>query len=160
MIEYYASIATLILFIIYFIGRFWSIIQSKNEIEEVLSREDSEEFKIVDEFNIGINNCENIFLTAQKTLLSVKVFECSFNSKTGKIKKGKLYCDCGRLRNNLTFKFNSYLVEGIPQYMIEYQSNDFTMGWLLFAENGKNGIVDELIYKKHTAKSVLFALFR
>ena len=76
MIEYYASIATLILFIIYFISRFWSIIQSN-------------------------------------------------------------------------------LVEGIPQYMIEYQSNDFTMGWLLFAENGKNGIVDELIYKKHTAKKCI-----
>lgn len=68
--------------------------------------------------------------------------------------------DCGKLRNGFSFQFNTYLVEGIPQYMIEYKSNDFTKGKLFFIENGKNGIIGELIYKKHTFRSILYYLFK
>lgn len=82
-----ASVATLLLFIIYFVGRFWYIAQVKNEIDEVLDREPSDDLKIIEEFDIGNNRCEKVFLTAEKTLLSVKIYKCKFLKEKGKIKK-------------------------------------------------------------------------
>lgn len=155
-----ASVATLILFVMYFIGRSWSTFQIKNEVAEKLDRDMKNDFKVIDEFDIGENTEGKVYLTATNTLRSVKIYESLFSDKKGKVTKGKLYMNCGCLRNGFTFQFNTYLVEGIPQYMLEYQSNDFTKGVLYFAENGKNGIVEELIYKKHTLRSVLYYLFK
>lgn len=155
-----ASVASLILFVIYFIGRFCNVFQIKNEIYEKLDRETKEDFKIVDEFDIGEYTSEKVYLTATHTLRNVKIYECSFSQERKKVKKGKLYMKCGSLRNGFTFQFNTYLSECIPTFMLEYQSNDFTKGKLLFAENGKNGIIEEQIYKTHTFRSILFYFFK
>ena len=155
-----ASISTLILFGIYFVGRIWYVKQLKNEVDEFFDREYSDSFKIIDEFDVGENTCEEIYLTAKNTLLNVCVYECVFDAETGSVKKGKRICACGQLRNGFTFKFNTYLVEGIPMYMLEYTSNDYTKGQLFFQENGKNGVVDTVVYRTHTCKSVLYYLFK
>lgn len=154
-------VISLILFVTFIIGRIWVVLQTKNEIDESLDTELNENFIIVDEFNVGGNNEERIYLTATHTLLNVKIYKCDFSEKSGKLSKGELYIDCGKLRNGFTFQFNTYLVEGIPSYLLEYQSNnDYTKGQLLFSENGKNGIIAENIYKKHTVKSVFYQFFK
>ncbi len=155
-----ASISTLILFVIYFLGRIWSILQSKNEIEVVFDRKYKSEFKIINEFRIGCNNREAIYLTANNTLIDVAVYKCEFNAETGKVSKGDKVCDCGQLGNGFTFKFNAYFVEVIPEFMIEYQANDFTKGRLLFSENLYNGVLGQNTYRMHTFKSVLYYLFK
>lgn len=152
-----SAVISLILFVTFIIGRIWAILQTKNEVDEGLDREFNENFKIIEEFDLGENNEERIYLSATNTLLNVKIYECKFSQRSGKVSKGKLYMNCGKLRNGFTFQFNTHLSEGIPSYLLEYQlNNDYTKGQLLFVENGKNGIIAENIYKKHTIKSVFY----
>ncbi len=151
-----ASIATLVLFIFYILGRIWSMNKIKQEIDEKLDREYNENFLIVDEFDVGENTEEKVYLTATHTLLSVRIYECFYSGKKGTISKGNLVCDCGSLRNGFTFQFNTYFPEGEPSYLLEYQSLDHTIGRLVFEENGKNGIVSEQLYKEHTVESWIY----
>ena len=151
-----STIISLILFLLFIIGRIWTILQRKNIIDEELDTEFKEHFKIIESFDIGLNTEEKIYLTAKHTLVNVKVYECKLK-KNGKLKKAKTYVNCGDLRNGFTFQFNTYLVEGVPRFLLEYQSNDdYTKGQLLFIENGRNGIIEQNIHKKHTFKSVIY----
>lgn len=157
-----SSVATLILFILYFCGKYFIIKQMKNTIFENVVRYDSNpiNLRVVEEYNVGENNSEQLFIYSSNSLNWIKVYECSYDDNKKIFVKNKLIIKHGYLRNGFSIKINTYLPCGLPSYILEYQRFDFIIGSLLLSENGKNGIVDEGLSIKHTFKSLLYYLVK
>lgn len=158
IIGFSSLIATLVLFILYFCGKYFIIRQMTNTIFENVVRFDNapNNLRIKEEYNIGENNSEHIYVYSSDPLRWIKIYECHFNDREKIFIKDKLLVTHGYLRNGYTIKINTYLPCGIPSYIVEYQRYDFITGNLLLAENGKNGIADEGLSTKHTIKSLLY----
>lgn len=162
IVGFSSSVATLILFILYFCGKYFIIKQMKNTIFENVVRYDSNpiNLRVVEEYNVGENNSEQLFIYSSNPLNWIKVYECSYDDNKKIFVKNKLIIKHGYLRNGFSIKINTYLPCGLPSYILEYQRFDFIIGSLLLSENGKNGIVDEGLSIKHTFKSLLYYLVK
>lgn len=159
-----SSMATLILFMFYFVGRGITLSLERKlkyeNFEIYYGDKFPENIKIVDEYNVGNNTIESLIITSEKELNWIKVFEFYYNKKNKDFKKGKLVVEHKHLRSSHSIKINTYLPCGIPQYILEFQRYDYLNGTLKLAENGENGIVDVNIEMHHTLKSILYYLVR
>lgn len=158
-----SSIISLVLFITYIIGRCFMINEMKVTILETFDlfyNDEERDFKVVEEYDIGDNNTEKIYLKSSETLRWIKVYESEYNEKNNKFNKGRLLLNHNLLKRGFAVKLNTYLPCGIPSYIIEYQRYDFIIGELVLAENGKNGILEEQVSIKHTIKSILYYLVK
>nr|WP_302696082.1 hypothetical protein [uncultured Romboutsia sp.] len=158
-----SSIISLVLFITYIIGRCFMINEMKVTISETFDlfyNDEERDFKVVEEYDIGDNNTEKIYLKSSETLRWIKVYESEYNEKNNKFNKGRLLLNHNLLKRGFAVKLNTYLPCGIPSYIIEYQRYDFIIGELVLAENGKNGILEEQVSIKHTIKSILYYLVK
>ena len=161
-----ASIATLILFIIYFIGRIITITIEKNiRLESIDTFEFEEQIpkniKIVDEFRENENYKEILILTPKVNYYNwIKVYSCKYDEKTNRIKKGKELYKTGIINNNTSFRFDTIISHGIPRYIIEFERNNFIKGDIEVVYNGKNGVQEELIKYHHSVKSIIYILFK
>lgn len=158
-----SSIISLVLFITYIICRCFMINEMKVTISETFDlfyNDEERDFKVVEEYDIGDNNTEKIYLKSSETLRWIKVYESEYNEKNNKFNKGRLLLNHNLLKRGFAVKLNTYLPCGIPSYIIEYQRYDFIIGELVLAENGKNGILEEQVSIKHTIKSILYYLVK
>ena len=158
-----SSIISLVLFITYIIDRCFMINEMKVTISETFDlfyNDEERDFKVVEEYDIGDNNTEKIYLKSSETLRWIKVYESEYNEKNNKFNKGRLLLNHNLLKRGFAVKLNTYLPCGIPSYIIEYQRYDFIIGELVLAENGKNGILEEQVSIKHTIKSILYYLVK
>lgn len=163
IIGFTSSIVTLVLFIAYIIGRCFMINQMKVTISETFNlfyNDEETDFKVVEEYDIGENNTEKIYLQSSETLRWIKIYEYEYDDKNNKFNKGRLVLNHELLRSGFVIKLNTYLPCGMPSYIVEYQRYDFIIGKLELAENGKNGILEEQVSIKHTIKSILYYLVR
>ncbi len=95
-------------------------------------------------------------ITPSQPLRHLKVY----NFDTNKFKKGKLISTIGPIKNGHTIQINTYLTEGIPNFVIEYQRFDFLIGKLDLVENGKSGVISENLRIRHTIKSFIYYLVK
>lgn len=165
MIGNIASIATLILFIIYFIGRIMSLIIEKKMVFERVDTYFREEdiphnLKIVDEYRCECADEILIITPHEKSYKWLAIYECKFNEKTNKLEKGKELERFKNILNDTSVRIDTIISCGIPSYMIEFERTDFTRGILALYCNNKNGVQEELIESHHTWKSVIYYLFR
>lgn len=164
IIGYVSSIATLISFIIYFIGKFIRIkISKKLRYENIEVYYNPDEYnhnlKIVDEYDIGSNNSEKLIISSEVPINWIKLYEYDFNDKEGDFKKGKLVEEHGFLRAGHAIQINTYLPCGMPTYMLEFERYDYLRGCFYIAENGKNGVLGECVTMSHTFRSYLYYIF-
>ena len=88
-----ASIATLVLFFIYFIGRIITIAIEKNikyESVDVYFNENQipKNIKIIDEYKCSDDSKEILIITpTTKSYNNVKIYECEYNEKNNKLEK-------------------------------------------------------------------------
>lgn len=166
MLSDIASIATLILFVIYFIGRVITIIIEKNIKYEKIERYFSEkeipkDLKIIDDFKCDeFSNDILIIIPTTKSYNWVKIYECNYNEEKNILKKTKKIYNSERIYNDHALRINTIITCGIPNYILEFERCDYMKGELILQENGKNGIEEELLVFKHTFKSILYYLFR
>ncbi len=165
MIGEIASIATLILFVIYFIGRIISLTIEKKMVFErvdIYYREEEipHSFKIVAEY--GCESADEILIITphEKSYNWLAIYDCKFNEITKKLEKGKELERFKNILNDTSVKLDIIISCGIPSYMIEFERTDFTRGILVLQCNNKNGVQEELIESHHTWKSVIYYLFR
>ncbi len=156
-----SSIATLLLFLIYFIGRITTIILEKNFIYEFIDvyRGDDllniyEKYKIIDEYLVGKDSDETLIITPEKGLNWIKAYEYNPHNK----KKGKIIFEHDCLPSNLSIKIDTYLTCGMPRYILEFERYDFLRGEYYLAENNKDGIAS--IKMRHTWKSILYSIVK
>lgn len=160
-----ASITTLILFGIYFIGRIISLIIEKKMIYEkvdlyVDEEELPKDIKIVDEYKCKY--CDDILIITpyEKSYNWLTINECEYNEKSNKLEKTKQLEKFEKIINNTSIRIDATITCGIPLYIIEFERADYIKGVLILQSNGKNGVQEEMVKIKHTWKSVIYYLFR
>lgn len=161
-IGYVSSFVTLISFILYFIGKFIRIKMSKKlryENIDTYYNTCENNFKIVDEYNIGSSNTERIIISSKVPLNWIKIYEYEYDHVKDKFNKGNLIVSYGFLRAGHALQINTYLSCGVPAYMLEFERYDYLIGSFHFAENGKNGILEECVKISHTFRSYLYYIF-
>jgi hypothetical protein len=160
-IGYISSIATVILFIIYFFGRIVSIFIVKPILSETFvylpDKEITEKHKIIDYYDL--NGFANLVITTQNGLRKIECFECNCRVEPKfKIKKTHRVILHKFLQKNHSISIKIDMAEILPAYIIEFSTFDFMRGRFIVWENGKHGILTNDIFLKHTLKSFLYYL--
>ena len=160
-----ASLATLILFIIYFIGRIISIcIEKKISYEKIdlyFSEKDlPKELKIVDEFKCDCSDDILIITPREKAYNWLKIYKCIYDEKRNKLKKTKLLYKMNKIYNDTSVRIDAIVSCCIPSYILEFKRSDFMKGIFKLQYNGKNGVEEEILEWKHTFGSIIYYLFR
>lgn len=160
IIGFISSISTLILFFMYFIGKF-IIIKSnqsliRDKIEAVYNNDAIDTYKIVESYDVGGE--ERLIITSINGINYIKCYKQNYDCETCKLTNAELVFEHGFLNIGNSIEINTVLVEGIPQYKIEYETSDFMIGEMYLQYNGKNGIASECVRIKHTLKSYIYYL--
>lgn len=160
-IAFFSSVVTLLLFLFYLIGRYLLVRKVETFITEsidVTYTFDAENQKnnIVDVIELGENLSETVYLSSIEPIRYIKFYEYDFEGN----RKGKFIDEYLNLRNEQVLEVRTYLPDGIPNYILEYQRFDYVKGKLLLSENGKTGLLVENLELKHTVKSLLYYLVK
>ena len=165
-----ASIATLILFIIYFVGRGITIHRMRDlERFDIVVKDkmfDYTEHQIVDEFELPNLSpmedelCSAIIITSVSGIHSFKVYKRELDEDLNVVGK-KLFCQREKMVNiGQSVVLYTFLPEAIARYDIEYHLADYRKVTFPIVDNMKSGVISEYIIPHHTFKSVLYYLFR
>ena len=160
-----ASIATLVLFVMYFIGRIITLVIEKKVIFEKIDiyfdrEEIPNNIKITDEYSCE-NNEEIVVITPhEKSYNWLVIYECRYDEKKNKLIKVKELEKFENIINDTSVIICATVTCGIPKYCIEFERSDFIKGTIPLQCNGKNSIEEEMISYRHTFKSFIYYLFR
>ena len=166
-----SAIATLTLFVIYFIGRVITILMERDICyDEIrfLPLINADKYDIVEEFQtVALNGdiqeefLSTVILTSKQGIRNISVFKLVYDNEGNEIKKNaKTVGSYGFLNIGQSFAMKTFVPELIPQYRIVYYTQDFKKVTLNISENLKSGVVSEMLQPKHTFKSVFYYLFR
>lgn len=166
-----SAIATLILFIIYFLGRTITILMERSICYDEIVYvpvEEQNNYDIVDEVcatdhdtSMSSINSEMVILTSRQGIHNIKVFKIGYDKDFNELPSAtKKIAECKFLNIGQSYAIVTYVPECIPNYRITYRTQDFKKVTLNILENRKNGIVSEMISPKHTVWSIFYYLFR
>ena len=166
-----SAIATLILFVIYFIGRVITILMERDICHDeikFLPIEDTDKYDVVEEIEtVALNGdmseefLSRVVLTSKQGIRNISIFELAYDNALNEIKKAtKAIANYDFLNIGQSFAMKTFVPELIPQYRIVYYTQDFKKVTLNISENLKSGVVSEMLQPKHTFKSVFYYLFR
>ncbi len=158
-----ASIATLIMFIIYFAGRIIVIRTSESVVEDKIELIDSKnnkvEYNIIETISLGTNPENTILITARNVIHRFTAFQIVFDKDKNEVGKTEEYL-IKHINVNQTVEVNVTMAETINEYELSYLTSDFRKVTIPLYSNLKNGVVSEIAQPKHTWKSILYYLFR
>lgn len=162
-LEFWASIATLVLFCAYIFGRIITINIEKGFIYEspqyYFEDEDLSGIAITEEYGSSDNLGGFMLFSSEKALRNVELYKCHISEK-GKIVRDDRVFSHGYLNQGSVLKINILPIGLIPHYLLVFQRYDYLKGTLPISENGRNGIASEIITIKHSFLSVIYALVR
>ncbi len=158
-----SSIATLILFVIYFVGRIITMFAVNSicyDILESATHTPSDNLKVVEEISLDNYNENALLLTSVNGIRDIKIYKMKYDKEYTEIieKREEFYHSFLNIGHTLRIKVT--LAECVPMYLLEFVTNDFKKVSLEMTDNLKNGIISEKIKSKHTIKSILYYLFR
>ena len=159
-----ASIATLILFVFYFIGRTFSIIRMRtlfrDEIAIVRSNHSSSQYQIVETFEIDENPYNSFILTSREGIYSLSIYRVKWDveywQRIGRVKIGELpFLNVGQ-----SVEIRLTIPELFTTCEIEYFTSDYRKIKIPVVDNPKSGVESEFVEPKHTWRSVLYHIFK
>ena len=157
-----ASIATLILFVFYFVGRIITIIRSKPLYsDKIYIRKNTEElssFNIVDEISLEDSNFCYI-IQSEEGMYSLKILKISYCENMEEYGK-RCIKEYHFLNQNQSVSIIADVPDVVVRYEIQYYTYDFRKVVFPLGSCGKNTVITEMVKPKHTVKSVLYCLFR
>lgn len=154
-----ASIATLVLFVFYFIGRIITIIIVKPIWSDKIVNYDSAT-DIVEEYEIDNSGCKRA-LTATNGIRNLKIYAVEFDPKIGVVYSSKkLLYEKAFLNIGQSIAICADLPDCIPKIIIEYETLEYMKVSIDWVDNCKNGVVSEIPMLKHTFKSIIYYLCR
>lgn len=153
-----ASIATLVLFVLYFVGRLLTIIMVKPLWNEKIVNKDYTE-DVVDTFTFE-DSKYGMAITTSSLIRDFRIYEIDFNLKNGRYCKKKLLFEKEILRSGQYLVIDADMPDCIPKLLIEYKTFEYMKVNLLWRDNPKNGVMSECPTVKHTIKSILYFLCR
>lgn len=160
-ISFFSSVVTLLLFLFYLIGRYLLVRKVETFISEAIDvvytpNEENQKNNTVDVIELGENHSETVYLSSIEPMRFIKFYEYDYINNN----KGEFILEYPNLKNGQVLEINTYLPDGIPNYILEYQRFDYVKGKLILGENGKNGLLVENLELKHTVKSLLYYLVK
>ena len=160
----WASIATLVLFIIYFTGRIITIARLQrletNEIHILPADEVCKGYDIVEDFYLDDSPTYTIIVKSITGIRSLVVYKIVYDSELNPIGREATACTINFVNIGHAVTISLSLPELLPWYELEYQTMDYKKVTLPLVDNLKSGIISEFIVAKHTFKSVLYNLLR
>lgn len=166
IIGFIASMATLILFVIYFIGRYWTIKTTRWICEEkitILSDDNVSSYNIIESFDLSNEHQKSvprqILLTSVQGIYDFKIYKCQFDLIKGITSKEEIY-NVPFVNIGNSIEITVYLPEYGPDYIIEFTTNDYRQVTKELVDNMKNGVISEEFTAKHTVKSIFYHLFK
>lgn len=159
-----SSIATLILFFIYFAGRIITILSVRKIWRDkvTLCASDYSQYEIVDTVGNEISGEEDIIglLLSREGMRDVKVYSVIADTDGLQTQKGELLYTHKFLNIDQAIAFTVETGDLFPSLFIEYTSFDYMKIRMEWRDNLKNGVYSELVQPTHTIKSYLYYLFR
>lgn len=159
-----ASIATLILFAFYFIGRIITIARNRyvftDELRMMGAEFDNKEFDIVEVFDLEKEANNTFILTSRQGIYDLVVYQKLYDKECNKIGRKKLekykynFLNIGQ---SLAFRVTP--PELFTKYEVEYYTPDYKRVNIELWDNPKNGVLSESAKPKNTFKSIMFHLF-
>lgn len=146
-----ASIATLVLFLVYIVGRTMTVTAQRHGYKDVVDiylNDDRVRHKVVQEFSDEASSSENLYITPEDFGYRwVKVYEYKEDFSAVKKKPIKV---CGKVLPHTSFRLNAIISCAGPRYKIKFRRSDFTIGEMDVCYNGKNGVQEEMIITRYT----------
>lgn len=162
-ISLFSSVATLILFVFYFIGRMITIFSVKQVWRDkvVIGIPDESEYEIVDTVDVQ-DNTNTLYgvLISREGIRDLKVYEVICNEEGLPIQKGQKLFSKDFLNIDQAIGFYVETGDLFPTLIIEYKTFDYMKVRLEWRDNLKSGVFSEFIQPKHTIKSFCYYLFR
>ena len=152
-----SSIATLILFVFYFIGRWWSSNVEKKDLYEKIDIQAVDEEDDIEVININGN--EIIKVESEKYLNWIKFYDAKWDGneaiKTNFIKSVK------NITRNEPQYFRVSIPDGIPNTIMEYQRSDYVEGSFTVRNDGRGTGYNASDFKlKKTIRSRLYYMLK
>ena len=158
-----SSVATLILFIFYFIGRIITIASVKRIWRDkiIIGTHNYEKYDIVDEVVVGENaNARYGLLLSKEGIRDLKVYDVTCDEDNLPIKRGALLLEKPFINVDHAVAFRVEPGELFPTLIIEYLTFDYRKVRIEWRDNLKTGVFSEFIQPKHTLRSFCYYLFR
>ncbi len=163
MLSTISSIATLILFAIYFVGRTITILSVKSiwKDEVIFDPNHFDNFGIVEEISLPTEDHSKTIiglLVSKEGIRNLSVFEAVCGEDGLRTKKGN--CILKRPFLNIGEAVAFYVMTGdlFPTLIIEYTTFDYMKVRIEWRDNLKNGVFSELVHPRHTIESFLYYL--
>ena len=158
-----SSCATLILFLLYFIGRTWTLLKNVKFPLEGLDAEVLNQCEY-DDFSIDLGGTQVIRLVAQENLTYLEIWNCSWNDGFNSIRLEKIVSEklC-YLPKGKDIYIRCEIPEGVPYNAIVFQRYDGLKGILPIGYDGRtngDGISFSCNELKVTIKAILYYLAR
>lgn len=162
-ISLFSSVATLILFAFYFIGRIITIVSVKRIWNDkvILNAHNYEEYEIIDDVVVGENStvCYGILLS-KGGIRDLKVYDVAYDKDNLPTKKEKLLYTNPFINIDHAIAFCVETGDLFPTLIIEYTTFDYMKVRIEWRDNLKSGVFGEFIQPRHTLKSFCYYLFR
>ncbi len=170
MLEKFTLCATLISLISFILG-FWAYAISKFialfDAVKIIDNQMLIIDGIIDEnfrtgeiyqYDIEVGNAktgEELTLKTQKLIRYIRIYEMDIDNN---FKKGKIVAQYKYLSPPRMILLKMDIPCGIPNYILEYQRDDYIISSLIIGYNGKNGYTAENVKLKHSGKSIVYYL--
>lgn len=167
IISFFSSIATLILFLFYFIGRIITVLSVQRMWKDKVYLYPNKEsnYGIVDDIFYDDYSYEHEdivygILVSKEGIRDIKIYNVKVNSDGLYIDKGELLYKRDFLNIDEAIAFHIEPGELYPTLIVEYVSFDFMKIRFEWRDNLKNGVFSEMVEPKHSIKSFLYYLLR
>lgn len=164
LISNICSVITVLLFVIYIIGRSMTIWSQRDlyfdKIEVKPSTSDLREYEIIERVYLKkpINNVA--IITSKEGIRDLRIIEYKYDKGYNEVIETKVIKQYPILKIGQSVAIYFDMPEIFPYYKIEYHTGDYRKVDFDLWVNMKNGIVSETVYPRHTCKSVLYYFFR
>ena len=161
MVSEAASIATLVLFVMYFIGRIITIFSVRRmwTDEIVFDQKRFGDYGIVDEVGDMENRIFGLLVT-NTGIRKLKIYKPALNSEGLPLDNGEQLYSRDFLNVHQAIAVREMTGDLFPALIIEYLTADYMEVRLEWRDNLKNGVYSELVEPRHTGKSILYYLCR
>lgn len=160
-----ASVATLLLFVFYFVGRTITIIRSRSVFPDNIRMEslgfDRSGLDIVEQFDLEPNPYNAFILTSEQGIYDLSIYQISYDEECNRVGRKQLKdCKYSFLNKGQSLEFRLSVPELLVTYEVEYYTPDYRKVTISLWDNPKNGVMSESARPQNTFKSVLFHLMK
>ena len=162
-ISFLSSVATLILFVFYFIGRIITILSTKRIWKDkvIIGNSDYSEYEVIDDVVLGEHDGTRYgILISKEGIRNLKVYSIDYDVKKLKMQKRKQLYFNPFINIDQAVAFEVETGELFFTLMIEYTTFDYMKVVLEWRDNLKSGVFGEFVRPRHTIKSFCYYLFR